>query len=278
MNGDASGRVCTVIVLLAALMLAGCTEVGEPVTEPFVVEPGGAQRANIDLIMSAGKLNVTGGATALLEADVAYNIPSWRPNVTYNVKGEAGNLLINQPGAGTVVGAGNVIYDWNVRVNEKVPLDMVVRTDNGVAFLTLGNVNMDTLDIDIGASEVLLDFKGKPRVRRIDLDLGAGDTTVDLNGTFGRDLDAHFKVGIGALLIKLPSGYGIHLETKGGIGSITPIGFQMRGTRFMNDRYGRPDTNVNLRIAIETSIGDITVEMIDTSDGEYLSDNPGMRR
>ena len=278
MNGDESGRVGAVILLLAALMLAGCTEVGDAVTEPFVVDLGSAKRANIDLAMSVGKLTVTGGATALLEANVAYNIPAWRPNVTYNVTGEAGNLVMRQPGAGTVVGVGNVTYDWNVRVNDKVQMDMRVMTGGGHTELILGNINLDTIDIDAGAGEVLLDVRGTPRVRRIDLDMGAGDATVNLNGTFGRDLDAHIKGGVGALLLKLPSGYGVNLETKGGIGSITPVGFQMRGTRFMNDRYGRPDTDVNLRVAIETGIGDITVEMIDTSDGEYLSDNPGMRR
>jgi len=278
MGGDASGRTGKLIVLLAALLLTGCTEVGEPVTEPFVIELGSAQRANIDLLMGAGELTVTGGAKALLEADVVYNIPSWRPNVTYNVTGEAGNLVMRQPGAGTVVGAGNFTDEWDVRVNEKVPMDMVVRTNNGKAVLTLGNINLDTLDIDIGASDVELIVRGKPRVRRIDLDMSTGDAIVDLNGTFGRDLDAHIKGGVGALLLKLPSGYGVNLETKGGLGTITPVGFQMRGNRFMNDRYGRPDTDVNLRVAIETNIGDITVEMIDTSDGEYLSDNPGMRR
>ena len=247
-------------------------------TEPFVVELGGAPRAHIELAMNLGKLTVNDGAGSMFEADVAYNIPSWCPNVTYDITGKTGMLLMRQPGAGTVVCVGNVTYDWDVRVNDKVPMDMRVRTGNGHAVLTPGNINLDTIDIDTGTGQVLLDVRGKPRVRRIDLDMGAGDATVDLNGDFGRDLDAHIKGGVGALLLKLPSGYGVDLETKGGIGSITPVGFKMRGTRFMNDRYGRSDTDVNLRVAIETGIGDITVEMNDSSDREYLSDDPGMRR
>jgi len=78
MDADVSGRAGQLIVLLAALMLAGCTEVGDPVTEPFVVDLGSAKRANIDLALSVGTLTVTGGATALLEADVVYNIPGMR--------------------------------------------------------------------------------------------------------------------------------------------------------------------------------------------------------
>jgi hypothetical protein len=42
-----------------------------------------ARSVGADLRMGAGELNVTGGTDALMEADFAYNVADWKPDVSY---------------------------------------------------------------------------------------------------------------------------------------------------------------------------------------------------
>ena len=46
--------------------------------------------------MGAGELKAIGGADTLMEADFAYNVADWEPEVNYEVGSETGELSIEQ--------------------------------------------------------------------------------------------------------------------------------------------------------------------------------------
>lgn len=85
------------VVLLAALTLVGCNpelRVGELQSESQSVELGGDAPVHVEINMSAGDLEVTGGAEKLLEADFTYNVAKLKPEVKLTDR----TLVIWEPG------------------------------------------------------------------------------------------------------------------------------------------------------------------------------------
>jgi hypothetical protein len=76
--------------------------------------------------MEAGELNVTGGADALMEADVSYNVADWKPEIDYDVSGDTGELSVEQGRSKGVPLGGDARNEWDVRFNDAVPTDLLV--------------------------------------------------------------------------------------------------------------------------------------------------------
>jgi hypothetical protein len=70
--------------------------VGEMQRDSQKIQPKNAQSVGAHLKMGAGELNVTGGADALMEADFSYNVADWKPDVSYEVSGDTGELSVEQ--------------------------------------------------------------------------------------------------------------------------------------------------------------------------------------
>jgi hypothetical protein len=89
-----------VLLLVAAVATAlfggACQsqEVGEMRHESRTIQPENAQSVRANLKMGAGELQVVGAADALMEADFSYNVADWKPKVSYEVAGEAGELSV----------------------------------------------------------------------------------------------------------------------------------------------------------------------------------------
>ena len=94
--------VLFVAAVATAILVGACgpprVEVGELQTETRSVEPENAESVRADLRMAIGELNLTGGADGLMEADFAYNVPDWQPQVNYEVVGDTGELNVEQQG------------------------------------------------------------------------------------------------------------------------------------------------------------------------------------
>src|SRR6202030_1207126 len=82
------------VLVFTACMWMACgigvkhVETGELKTESKTVALGAAKAVDVELKMGAGELKVQGGATGLLNADFTYNVPRWKPEVTYDVIGD----------------------------------------------------------------------------------------------------------------------------------------------------------------------------------------------
>jgi hypothetical protein len=109
-RGEVTVRGCVMskhfsgIIRLAIILILvfgpGCSErvnIGPLETESKSVEVGRAESVRAEITMGAGKLKVAGGADQLFEGEFTYNVPEWRPEVTYSVKGSKGKLVIEQP-------------------------------------------------------------------------------------------------------------------------------------------------------------------------------------
>jgi hypothetical protein len=228
--------------LLPALVAICACNVGgdrlstsETRNESKTVALGAAQSVRVSLNMKAGELKIDGGAPQLLDADFTYNVPEWKPEVSYSVSGGVGILEVTQPGSASAM--GNTRNDWDLRLSNKAPMEMSVNVGAGRATLTLGGLELS----------------------RLELNMGAGETTVDLNGNWKKDLSAELHGGVGKATIRLPKDVGVHVVAHGGLGAINAGGFQKQGDAYVNDMYGK--SPVTLQIEVEGGIGEINLEL-----------------
>jgi len=233
-------RLTVLLAVVVALLVSGCGEVShEAHTESQRVALGGAESARVEINMGAGVLQIAGGAQDLLEANFTYSQESWKPEVSYAVTGSEGVLSIKQPSVSGVIPSPELRYEWGLRFNNDVPMEMKIRMGVGGGELALGDLNLSKLELEVGV----------------------GGANVSLDGEWESDLDATIKGGVGGLKITLPRDVGVRVEAKSGLGGVDAQGFHKEGDVYTNDAYGSSDVTLNLRI--EVGVGGVELNLAD---------------
>ena len=214
--------------LLAVLLLAGCAfdmERGGPAIHTSQsIDLNKAEMARIEVKMGAGELQVDGGSSQLMDADFTYNIASWKPTVKENSSSFRREVSIEQPRGSH--GGGHVVYEWNLRLNDSVPLDVVAHLGAGTAHMNLGSVNLRSLEVNMGVGEMRLDLRGKPQ----------RDYTVTLHG------------GVGQATVFVPASVGIIANAHGGIGDISVRGLEKRNGSWINPAHEQAPVTIHLDV------------------------------
>jgi hypothetical protein len=231
-----------IAAITAAFLVGACgpqrVEVGELQTESRSIDPENADSVRADLRIGLGELNLTGGADSLMEAEFAYNVAAWRPGVSYEVVGDTGELSVQQRGLAEGIPGPDVRNEWDVRLNDEVPMDLSVQMGGGVSDLDLDSLTLTALNLDVGA----------------------GATTVDLTGDWGRDLSAVVRGGAGELTMLLPSQTGVRVNAETGLGRINADGLRKQGRAYVNDAYG--DSEVSLEVDVSGGVGQINLQVV----------------
>lgn len=232
----------TILLMAACLFVGSCgaqgRDVGEMRHESRSVQPEDAESVRTHLTMGAGELKVAGAADALMEADFSYNVAEWKPEVDYDVGGGTGDLTVRQGSGGGGSLGGGARNEWDLRLNDEVPTDLIVKMGAGESDLDLDSLTLTGLD----------------------LEMGAGETTVDLTGDYDRDFDASIQGGVGEATVLVPSEVGVRARAEGGIGKINAEGFRRDGEAYVNDSYG--DSEVTLNVDVQGGVGEINLEVV----------------
>jgi hypothetical protein len=202
--------------------------------ETRLVEPGGAQAVRMKIQMVAGELKLEGGGDSLLAADFYHGGPWATPDVKYKVEKGVGELDISQEGGMQVIGKAE--NTWNLKITEKLPVD---------------------LNVDVGAGDGELRL-AKVDLTRLNLNLGVGQVSVDLTGERAKDLQAEIQGGVGRATVKLPKNVGVVAYAHGGLGSIDTHGLRKDGDKYVNEAYGKSPNTIHLNV--EGGIGQITLD------------------
>jgi hypothetical protein len=171
------GRSVVVLVSVAAVFLGSCgtQAIGEMERESQSIDLENAQSVRAELRMGAGELNVTGGADALMEADFAYNVADWEPEVDYDVSGDTGELKVEQGSGEDIPLGGEPRNEWDLRFNDAVPID---------------------LNVQMGAGETTVDLTGSyDRDIAATIEGGVGEATVQLPSEIGVRVNAEGGLG-----------------------------------------------------------------------------------
>jgi len=250
----------TVVLFVAAVVLAvACgaapqrVEVGELRTETRSVEVENAESVKVNLRLAVGELDVGGAAEdpRLMEADFAYNVAAWEPGVDYEVVGDSGELSVQQRGLDEGIPTRDVRNEWDLRLNDRVPVDLTVQMGGGV-----GNLDLDNLAL-VG----------------LNLDVGAGSTRVDLSGDWGRDLSAVVRGGAGQVTVLLPSRMGARVEAGTRLGRVNAEGLRKEGDAYVNDAYG--DSDATLKVEVTGGVGQINLEVVQQQEGDQRDGTGG---
>lgn len=229
------------MVLLGALLLVSCSSdarVGALQNESRSVELGDAGSARLEINMGAGNLEVTGGAAKLMEADFTYNVAKLKPEVKYT----RGTLVVSQPdiaGLPVLRDIGNFRNEWNLRLQQNVPMDLSVEIGGGTSDLRLASLSLTRLAVKVDA----------------------GTSTVDLNGDWRHDLEATIDASAADMTVRLPSDVGVRLVVDPGAAVIEAPGLQRDGNVYTNAAYGLSE--VTLQVDLTAGIGRIGLELVD---------------
>jgi hypothetical protein len=227
-------------IFIFLILVGGCvagTGTGKPRTESQTVPRQGAESVTANITMGVGRLRIAGGAEQLLDAQFTYTIPKWRPIVQYDVSGTKGNLVVRQPTAERIVPDTNVRYEWDLRLNNDVPMD---------------------LKVDLGAGQSNIDLRGL-NLGKLDLNTGAGHVIVDLTGDWQRDVTTTINAGVGNLTVRLPKGVGVRVDIDRGIGTVNAEGLRRDSDAYVNDAFGQ--TAVTMRVLVSAGVGAITLQV-----------------
>ena len=233
------GVIASLLILIAVAFAAtGCYQgvrVGDLQTKSQTVERGDANAVNAEIQMGAGKLDVSGGASELLEASFTYNVEELDPRATYtNGRLEVRDSGVNM-GIASLADLDEFRNQWDLKLNEDVPMEMKINLGAGPSNLALGALALTSLNINGGAGEV----------------------TIDLTGNWRNDLDARIGGGLGDLRLTLPREVGVRIEVDPGIGAVDASGLTRDGNTYINNAYGVSD--VTLRIHIDGGVGNINL-------------------
>jgi N-terminal domain of toast_rack, DUF2154 len=228
------------IVFIATLLLSSCgtARVGALQTESKSVELGDAKSVSVEINLGAGDLQLTGGAEKLIEADFTYNVAKLKPEVEY----KDGTLSVRQPevkGMSSLVGITDYRNEWGLRLNDQVPMDLIVDVGAGGGTLQLDGLSLSGLNVSFGA----------------------GIYTVDLSGDWARNLDVTIEAGAAFLTVRLPRAVGVRVKVESGPHTIDATGLTKGGDVYTNAAYGVSD--VTLHIDLQAGIGTITLVEIE---------------
>jgi hypothetical protein len=228
----------SVLVLGAAVALTGCafeTGSGPMQHETRTIDRDTSESARVAIRMGAGNLTIGGGASGLMQADFLYNIPAWKPDIHYHSFAGRGDLTVEQPNSGQSH-LGNLKYEWDLRLNNDVPMDLMVRFGAGEARLNLGSLNLKVIEVEMGVGKLELDLRGMPK----------------------QDYALRIRGGVGEATVYLPVSAGIYARAEGGIGEIKVRGLRQEGQHWLNDAYGS-SSKPQVRVDVRGGIGSINL-------------------
>jgi hypothetical protein len=186
----------------------------------------GAQSVTANIEIPAGTLDLSGGASQLLDADFNYLEDNGKPTIDYSVTNGRGDLNITQENRHHLHFA-TARNDWRLRFVDNVPLDLNVQIGAGESNLRLPGLNVGTLDVNIGAGQLRLDLTG-PRKTNLN---------VVVHG------------GVGTATIRLPKDVGVRVHASGGIGAVHSGGLTRDGDDYVNAALGKTPATIDVSIA-----------------------------
>ncbi|MGC1105757.1 MAG: toast rack family protein [Candidatus Acidiferrales bacterium] len=231
-----------------ALGISGCfvdgsgplAHIGETQTENISVPLGAAKSVHAHLEMAAGELDVSGGTSSassqLLDGKISYNVPEWKPDLSYSVNDGQGSLMVMQPEHHHTT-MGGAKYTWDLHFSNKVPLELAVEMGAGESKLDLADLELRNLDVQVGA----------------------GDSTIDLTGEWKQDVSVSIQGGVGEVHVKLPRDLGVRVTVEGGLGSVDAPDFKRDGSDYVNDAAGK--TKNTIEVHISGGIGQVYLEL-----------------
>jgi hypothetical protein len=272
-----------VIASLACSFNLNVPDIGQVETGPeqtvTVAEPApeAAEVVDVELEMGAGELDLSAGASGLLEGEIRYNVADWEPTIT-----NTGDTLTVSQGDrdddGITLPSDDIVNSWTLQLGE-VPMNLSVSAGTYEGTMELGGVplrrleirdgasstqvnfaslnpeEMDRLVYETGASSVTLTGLANANFEEMEFRGGAGEYALDFSGDLQREASVRVAAGLGAVRITVPAGTSARVEVSGGLNAV-----DTQGTwNVSGDVYETTGSGPLLTIEVEMGAGSLTL-------------------
>ena len=266
------------LVALALAMLACSFTVNVPtvdtgVSETYEINESAltdVETNKISIEMGAGQLNISGGATSLIEGTIEYNVDEWVPSVDRS----SDEITLSQTTDSNIgIPDGDILNRWDLKFGDyPINLELATGAYEGdlnlsglsitnlyisdgaskatIRFDSLNPVQMDELIYKTGASDVELLGLGNANVSEISFDSGVGSYTLDFSGDVQHDIDVRVESGMSDMTIIIPSDVRAIVVMSGALSNVDATGtWTMSGTTYECGSSG-PLITINLDMAV----------------------------
>lgn len=204
------------------------------------VSLGGAKEVEARLELGLGKLEISGGASELMEGEFTYKDQALEPKVNYKVEDSIGKLKVSPHCEDVSYNRfSGLTQEWKIRFSNHIPLNLRVSAGVGKSLISLQDINLNHLRIESGV----------------------GSSTINLCGKWKTSFSVKLEGGIGKYKLLLPKDIGVKLDVSKGIGSLKGTGLILAGTNtYVNQAY--EETDVKIDIKLDMGIGGIEIELV----------------
>jgi hypothetical protein len=172
--------------------------------------------------------------------------------------------------------------EMHLSLSRSVPIDLALDLGATKGALDLGGLNLLSLRLDSGASDMRLDFStpNRSRMRAFDVQAGAasleaknlananastihvesgvGSVDLDFGGDWTGDMTVNAEVALGKLTLHLPRDVGVRVEVEKFLASFDQQGLEKRGGAYYSTNWD--SARYHLRLHAETAVGGIEID------------------
>ncbi|MBI5877019.1 MAG: hypothetical protein HZB53_05150 [Chloroflexi bacterium] len=275
-----SKRTVLAWLALAALFVMACdisfgnvpqAKTGPTVTYPISAAAPAGSPVDLVITMGGGSLDVTGGATALVEGSVQTNVAEWKPTVTTT----SGMVIVAQGiSKSPITDSTDTVNKWTLKLG-KTPMRLKIGAGATTGKLELGGVPLQSLRVEQGASateirwssanpEVLKDLTvnagaasitlaglASANLESLTFSGGASNYTLDFSGKLQRSATATVKAGVSNITLIVPEGIPAKATLSGGLRAANAEGAWQKS----GDTYTLAGSGPTLTINVEMGLG-----------------------
>jgi len=172
--------------------------------------------------------------------------------------------------------------EMRLSLSRVVPIDLSLDLGATKGTLDLGGLNLLSLRLDSGASDMQLDFStpNRARMRSFDVDVGAasfeahnlananaavihvhggvGSVDLDFGGSWTQDVSVGAELALGKLTLHVPHDVGVRVEVEKFLTSFDQQGLKKRGDAYYSENWDR--AKYHLQVRAETTFGGIEID------------------
>jgi hypothetical protein len=233
---------------------------------------------------SAGKFSMRPTADPVLfSMQLRYDEERTRPLHSYDAEARFATLgLEGQPIRWTRHLNEDNVGEMRLGLSNSVPLDLELELGATHARVDAGGLALNSLRVETGAADAVLDFStpNRLRMRRMDIQIGAagfvvtnlgnanvssirieggvGSIELDFGGVLKEDVTVDANLALGKLGLHLPHDVGVRVEVQKLLASFDHPGLYKRGNAYYSHNWD--SAKVRVRIRAETVFGAIEIE------------------
>lgn len=229
---------------------------------------------DVTLSMAVADFNLSGGAGALLEGEIHYNVQEWKPTIKNRgnsltvSQGESNNTLRGIPEKDVVnrwdIKLGNIpmnliltaaVYEGTLDLSGLPIQSLVVQEGASTSEIRFDTLNPTKMQIayQTGASEISFLGLANANLTEMNFEGGAGKYTFDFSGDLQHNASVNIQAFLSDIHIRVPTGVYAQVSVDGGMHNLSVEG----AWTGENDSFENEGSGPQLTIVVEMDAGEL---------------------